>query len=326
MKEHDVKDILVPEHITFKEKKVEFGAEYCYCDIADEMYETEEQIQKNDVSMKDAYRKAEGLLTSFEIEEIRTKYGISQFDFCTVLGWGKKTITRYETHQVQDKAHDTILRKMDNDPEWFITLLKDAKNAIPVSSYNRCLAYAIKIFEADQDRYLRKSIEACYAGVQDNKLYQGNSPLSIDKAVDVIRYFASSSKVTNLYKVKLMKLLWYADALSYKQRGHAITGLVYRALPMGAVPIAHDFIIDLKGVPCEEEDIGETSAYHFSLKENVLYPCLTSEDISILDTVIQKLGFMSKNEIVEYMHKEQAYKKTKQRDVISFEYAKYLQI
>lgn len=47
-----------------------------------------------------------------------------------------------------------------------------------------------------------------------------------------------------------MKLMWFADALSYKNRGVAITGLVYQALPMGAVPIGHDLIIELKGVPC----------------------------------------------------------------------------
>ena len=32
----------------------------------------------------------------------------------------------------------------------------------------------------------------------------------------------------------------YADALAYRTRGFAITGLVYRALPMGAVPIGHN--------------------------------------------------------------------------------------
>lgn len=88
--------------------------------------------------------------------------------------------------------------------------------------------------------------------------------LSLDKVVEVIRYFASSIKVTSLYKVKLMKLIWYADALSYKRRGFAITGLVYQALPMGAVPVGHNSIIDLKCVPCEEVDMGETYAYLFS--------------------------------------------------------------
>lgn len=49
--------------------------------------------------------------------------------------WGGagKTITRYESHQVQDKAHDTILKKIDQDPEWFLSLLNDAKTAYQLS-------------------------------------------------------------------------------------------------------------------------------------------------------------------------------------------------
>ena len=90
------------------------------------------------------------------------------------------------------------------------------------------------------------------------KCLMGINHLSLDKVVDVIRYFAASLNVTKLYKVKLMKLMWYADVLSYKMRGFAITGLVYQALPMGAVPIGHNSIIDLKDVPCEEVDMGET--------------------------------------------------------------------
>ncbi len=115
----------------------------------------------------------------------------------------------------------------------------------------------------------------------------GNADLSLDKVVDVIRYFASSKNVTNLYKVKLMKLMWYADALAYKKRGFAITGLVYQALPMGAVPVGHSSIIDLKDVPCEEVDIGETSAYHFSLTGEKNFSALSKEEKDILDFVIE---------------------------------------
>lgn len=154
----------------------------------------------------------------------------------------------------------------------------------------------------------------------------GNADLSLDKVVDVIRYFASSKNVTNLYKVKLMKLMWYADALAYKKRGFAITGLVYQALPMGVVPVGHGSIIDLKDVPCEEVDIGETSAYHFSLTGEKNFSALSKEEKDILDFVIEKLGKMSKNEIIDFMHKERAYVETAPRDVIQFKYAEYLQI
>lgn len=60
-----------------------------------------------------------------EIGTIRSKYGISQTDLSTILGWGGKTITRYESHQVQDAAHDFILRKIDDDPECFLWAFKE---------------------------------------------------------------------------------------------------------------------------------------------------------------------------------------------------------
>jgi len=326
MEEHEVKTVLVNEQTIFKNVKVGYEATYLYCDAAEELYMDEHQMQANDIRLKDAYRKAEGLLTSFEISDIRTKYRISQSDFCILLGWGGKTITRYEGHQVQDKAHDTILKKIDKDSEWFITLLSDAKDSLNPQAYQKYLEAAMVLYEKDQDSYLRKSIEASYTKFRGNTLFHGNTNLSLDKVVDVIRYFAASKHITNLYKVKLMKLMWYADALSYKSRGFAITGLVYQAMPMGAVPVGHNSIIDLKNIPCEEVDMGETNAYHFSLNGETSFPALSVDDKKILDIVIEKLGKMTKNEIVSFMHKEQAYLQTTSRDVISFKYAESLQI
>lgn len=326
MEEHEVKTVQIKEQATFKDIKVNYEASYMYCDAADELYMDEHQMQDNDIKMKNAYRRAEGLLTSEDICNIRGKYGITQSDLCTLLGWGGKTITRYESHQVQDKAHDTILKKLDRDPEWFLSLLKEAKGSLTKETYQKYLNAATLLYEADQDLYLRKAIEASYARFQGNDLFHGNTELSLDKVVDVIRYYAASSKITSLFKVKLMKLMWYADALSYRERGFAITGLVYRSLPMGAVPVAHNSIIDLKDVPCEEVDMGETNAYHFSLSGVSVFPALSEDDKRILDIVIEKLGRMTKDEIVSFMHKEQAYIETAPRDVIQFKYAESLQI
>lgn len=326
MEEHEVKTVLVMDHATVKNIGVDYEASYLFCDLAEELFMDEQQMQDNDVRMKDSYREKEGLLTSAQISGIRAKYGISQSDLCVLLGWGGKTITRYESHQVQDKAHDTILKKIDQDPEWFLSLLNEAKNSLSAESFQKYLEAATSLYEEDQDAYLRKAIEASYARFQGNQMFHGNTVLSLDKVVDVIKYYASSVKVTNLYKVKLMKLMWYADTLAYKRRGYAITGLVYQALPMGAVPVGHNSIIDLKGVPCEEVDMGETNAYHFSLSGEQGFPALTKDDKDILDIVIEKLGKMSKNDIINFMHKEQAYVETAPRDVIQFKYAESLQI
>lgn len=280
MEEHEVKTVLVEETATFKNSKVDYEASYLFCENAEELYMEESQIQENDIRLKNAYRRKQGLLTSEEIVAIRLKYGITQSDLCVLLGWGAKTITRYESHQVQDRAHDTILRKIGQDPEWFLVLLADAKEHLSDAAYKKYFEAATRLYEKNKDIYLKKAIEADYAGYAGNKMLHGNTELSLDKVVDVIRYFAASSKIRKLYKVKLMKLLWYADALSYKRRGFAMTGLVYQALPMGAVPVGHNAIIDLKDVPCEEVDMGEGNGYYFSFFQSQRHIRSLTEDDS----------------------------------------------
>ena len=326
MEEHEVKTVLVNDGTIFNDVKVECVCEYEYCENDGCFYADERQFAENNQRLKDAYRKKMGLLTSKDISGIRAKYGISQADLSSLLGWGGKTITRYESCQVQDKAHDSILKKLDEDPGWYISLLDNAKAEFTEKAYRRYLAYATKLYEKKQEDYLRKSIEAAYAPYLGNSEEHGNAELALNKVVDVIRYFASSREITSLYTVKLMKLLWYADALSYKRYGHAITGLVYQALPMGAVPVAYSSIINLEGVPREEVEISEATANKYFLESQASSSQLSKEDIAVLDDVISALGKMSKQEIVSFMHEEKAYTQTKPMGVISFKYAEYLQI
>lgn len=326
MEEHVVQTIEVMEENVFKGASVEFRAEYTYCDRADETFAEERQISANDISMKNAYREKMGLLASHQIAAIRSRYGISQSDLCILLGWGEKTITRYESHQVQDIAHDTILRKLETDPEWFLQLLQAKKDSLSAASYAKYTETGTALFEQDHDLYLKSAIMAKYARFLHNPEINGGKALSLDVVVDMIRYYANSTVVTSLFLVKLMKMLWYADALSYKRRGHAISGLVYRALPMGAVPVAYESIVDLSTIHCEEIEMGDGTGYKFLPTEGKDYPCLTQEDRGILDAIIQRFGRVSKAEIVETMHQKDAYKKTEQYDIIQFKYAQTLSI
>ena len=62
--------------------------------------------------------------------------------------------------------------------------------------------------------------------------------------------------------------------------------------------------------------------YNEILKEAVN----TRPVIEILNIVIDKLGHMTKKEIVEFMHNEVAYKETAPKGIIEFRYAENLQI
>ena len=326
MAKHDVKRITIVENNIFKGVSVRYDAEYCYCDRADETYADEQQISLNDIALKNAYRKKMGLLTSYQIAAIRAGYGISQSDLCLLLGWGGKTITRYESHQVQDIAHDTILRKLESDPEWFLQLLQEGRESLSAASFAKYKEAGTALFEKDHDTYLKSAIMSKYARFLQDSEANGGRALSLDVVVDMIHYYANSDSVVSLFRVKLMKMLWYADALSYKRRAHAISGLVYRALPMGAVPIAYESIVDLSTINCEDIDMGDGTGYRFLPAENKDYSHLTSEDRDILDDVIQRFGRASKNEIVLAMHQEDAYTETAPQDIIQFKYAQTLSL
>lgn len=326
MEEHDVFLVEVLEENVFKGQRVEYNAIYEYCETTDEYSATARLISQNDIAMKNAYRKSKGLLLTDEIVKIREKYDISQMDLATLLGWGGKTITRYEGHHVQDMAHDSILRKLDQDPEWFVNLLEQEKSNISITVYKRYRDTAMKLYEKYQDSYLRKSIEAQYAQFNGSEDCCGNVELNIDKVIDVISYLANSDSVTNLFKVKLMKLLWYVDALSFKRRGISVTGLAYKALPMGAVPIAHKILMELQGINYEEIDFGEAIGYRFVKVPGAKYPHLTEEDILIINDVIRECGSDSKEQIVNRMHREKAYNETLPGDIIKYCFAKELSI
>ena len=326
MEEHDVQRITTVESNVFKGVPIVYNAEYYYCDRADEAYADEEQISSNDIAMKNSYREKVGLLTSHQIMTIRAQYGISQSDLCLLLGWGRKTITRYESHQVQDVAHDTILRKLNSDPEWFLQLLQAGKKSIPIAAFEKYHEEGTVLFEKQHDLYLKSAIMSKYARFRRNPEATGGKALSLDVVVDMIHYFANSKKVLNLYRVKLMKMLWYADVLSYKRRKHAISGLAYLALPRGAVPVAYESIVDLSTINCEEIEIGDGVGYRYLPTEDKDYPYLTSEVKEILDAVICRFGNATTNEIVDTMHREDAYKETAPKDIILFKYTDTLSL
>lgn len=142
MEEHEVKIITINETNIFKDTPIEYSALYYYCERTGDFYCDEEMMTNNDIAMKNSYRRTKGLLTSDEIIGIRNKYGITQRDLCKLLGWGEKTITRYEGHQVQDFAHDSILRKLADDPAWFLSLLENPQ---------------LSLFVADKTRYKKKA-------------------------------------------------------------------------------------------------------------------------------------------------------------------------
>ena len=75
------------------------------------------------------YRSRHGLLQSKEILQIREKYGLSQVSFARVLGFGDKTITRYENGSIQDETHNNLIMLM-READNFMKLFNKSKHKL----------------------------------------------------------------------------------------------------------------------------------------------------------------------------------------------------
>lgn len=323
MEEHEVYTVEVTDNEVYKGEEVSFVATYEYCSNAEEYLETEKLIKLNNLAMKDEYRKKVGLLTSNKIINIREKYAISQKDFSEILDWGRATITRYENTQVQDRAHDDILRKINSDPKWFLEMLKRSKDKITEKAFNKYYHQASDQFKKNKNQYLIDSIQALYADFEDD-IVTGRVELNLNKVVEMINYLAAN--VSSLHKVKLMKMLWYSDNLNFKRYGKAISGLVYSALPMGAVPEGYDQIVLLAGVDFDTVCYDDNIAYKFKPYPGFKVCELSESEIEVLDDLILKFGSLNTKDIVEKMHDEKAYKCTDSNCIIPFSFAESLTI
>lgn len=323
-KTHEVEIRQRMSTITIKGDKVEYEERFFFCANADEdenEFENATMTNLNLLNARNAYRIKHGLLTSDEIVAIRESYGLSQVDCARLLAWGEATISRYESKAIQDEAYDTMLRLIRDNPLQALDFLK--KNSDKFSAQKRLEIKSRILDKLDHygKEYLtRQAFEGEYANFEEPCDSNGFALLNIDKIETVISYIAET--VSNLYKVKLMKMLWYVDSLSFKRRGMAITGMVYRHEAMGALPVGHYSLMNLESLNVvEEESINYDSMLHIYPTKGADYSILSDEEKSIIDCVIKKFQNYKAKDIVDYMHAEKAYTMTGSGEIIPFSLA-----
>lgn len=324
-KTHEVEERKRIAAITLKGEEVTYEERFYFCENADEEeneFETGAMTNENLLNARNAYRVKKGLLTSGEIVAIRESYGLSQVDLARLLGWGEATISRYESKAIQDEAYDTMLRLIKDNPLQALEFLK--KNAEKFSRSKR-LEIRSKIVEKldsyGKEFLTRQTFEGEYANYEELSDANGFTALNIDKIEAMISYIAEN--ISNLFKVKLMKMLWYSDVLAFAETGFAMTGMVYKHEPMGALPIGHYSLMNLERLNVQEEmSYNYDTMLHVYPTEGMDYSILSDGEKAILDKVIKKFRNYKAKEIVDYMHKEKAYTETAAGEIIPFSLAK----
>lgn len=322
---HSVEKRVRETQAIFKSEVINYEEVYFVCNQSDDENEfvPAKVMNSNLLKVRDAYRVTKGLLTSNEIFEIRSYYGLTQSEFAAMLGWGEVTVTRYESKTVQDETYDSVMRMVYENSLLALEFLDKHKEGFTDERYNEIRSNIKEKLDVNSHMYLKmQEIKSLYTKYEESSDFNGFKILDVKKLADVMGYFAN--EVSYLYKVKMMKLLWYADAVYFKRHGHSITGLVYEHMTYGALPIGFSEILSAPTIEVIEEMNYEDISYRILPKENVLFEAFSEEELDVLELVANKFKDYRSRQIVDYMHEEKAYLNTVDHEIIPFSLAREL--
>ncbi len=304
---------------------IEAEAQVMVCAECGEDFFCEELDSATLLSAYNEYRRKHKLLFPDEIKKIREQYGFSQRSFARFLNWGDKTIHRYENGAIQDKAHNSLLLFL-REPGNMRTYL--AENEVMLDDKQRAkLLETVWELEQDSGYHAGKRIASLFFGERPS-IENGFKPFDYEKFCAMVLFFARKS--AGLPKVKLLKLLNYSDMIFYQENGTSMSGTRYVHLPYGPVPKNYDILFGMMtadGIAHIEVEFD--NGYE---KHQVIPDCETPEgvllesELAVLERIYEKFADFGSAEISAYSHKEKGYMLTKQGEIISYSYAKDIQL
>ena len=277
------------------------------------------------VNAYNEYRRKHKLLLPDEIKKIREQYGLSQRSFAKLLNWGDKTICRYENGSVQDKAHNSLLLFL-REPENMRTYLTENEIMLDERQKTKLLDTVEKLEQDTEYRVGRRFLELFFSRIPCEE--NGFKGFDYEKLCAMVLFFAHKS--SELLKTKLMKLLNYSDMIFYKENGISMSGLKYVHLPYGPVPENFDMLLGkMTADHIAHIEVFYDNGYE---KHQVIPECdipegvLSEEEWEVLERIYIKFEDFGSVDISKYSHKEKGYSSTKKGEIISYSYAKDIQL
>lgn len=304
---------------------IEVDAQVLVCADCGEEFYSEELDNATLVSAYNEYRRRHKLLLPEEIKKIREQYGLSQRSFAKILNWGDKTICRYENGSIQDKAHNSLLLFL-REPENMRIYLTENEVSLNLRQLSKLLETVDKLEQNEEYRSNRRFFNLFFTRVPCEE--NGFRAFDYEKLCAMVLFFAHKS--TELLKTKLMKLLNYSDMIFYKENGISISGVRYAHLPYGPVPENFDILL---GMMAADHIAHIEVFYDNGYEKHQVIPeeempegILTEDELAVLERIYQKFANYGSVDISNYSHKEKGYNATQKGEIISYAYAKDIEL
>lgn len=322
-KETDLELIRTKETIKVHGEPIEVDVEYYKCSSCGEKFDDPVSEQDPLDKAYKEYRSRHGMVQPEEIKAFRKRYGLTQQELRTLLGWGGATLSRYENGALQDDSHEKILRLI-MDPGNLQKIIERTPQALSDEKRIRL----IKELQAEEEEAF--SFERIYEerfGNYEVDEYSGYRKLDLAKLFNVILFFCKEG----VLKTKLNKLLFYADFKHFKDYSVSITGARYARVPFGPAPdkFAHYFAtltdynqIYVEEVVFSEEIVGEKFITDIKFDLSLF----SDSELKIMLMVKEFFANYNAKQITDFSHEEKGFRETLNGKLISYTFAEELKI
>lgn len=274
------------------------------------------------------YRQRHGLLTPEEIRSLRERYGLSQRSLARLLGWGLVTIQRYEQGALQERAHDQILRQLE-DPYTVLQWLNTYGDRLPDHIRTRVRDQVLTAANAAQPERLAREVEQMIAIDCENRPdLHGFRRFNLDRFGDLVAFIAANSP--GAFKTKVAKLLWLCDFAHFRRYRVSISGLAYARLPYGPAPDHFQSLLgaleELGSIKLKEEWAGPYVGEVVSPTLEVDIQDFTEAELDTIRRVLQRFGRLQATELSRLSHDESAWTDRRDGDLIPYTEADHLRM
>lgn len=304
-------------------RKEEYEYTYiCYkCVDTEETFTTTQMDVVNTAQIYNGYRNRHGIPFPDEIKDIRSRYELSASKMSKILGFGDNQYRLYENGEMPSLANGRVLKAIQS-PRTFETFVDAAKGVLSDEEH---LKLKKRLEEYEEKAFMDGLFCNLIYGDGARNKYNGYAMLSISRLKNVVLFFIE--KFNGVFVTQMNKLLFYADFLSYRESGQAMTGLTFKAIQYGPVPNRWDKVYALLDDIYQIEVEGKNGNIGNKLVSDIScdLSSFTNEQMEVLEKVYTTFKNNSSVSISQKSHDELAWIDNNElHSFIDFKYAFFL--
>lgn len=297
-----------------KDKTIEFDSKRRFCKKCNNLVYDKELDENASEKAIELYNNQYGI-SKDKIIELRKNLNLSLDLFAKIIGCAKKTLISYEKGKaIPNENYVIIINSLYDNPSIIDNLIESNKNNFTEKEYNKIRTKIIDFIASNNSLIFDEP-------GSNLSEYNGYTKLNMKKVINMILYFAKDS----VLKTKLMKEMFYADFINYRDTGSSITGLRYSKLPFGPVPDDKDIIL----AQCKLDELIDLDIEYDNEYEQHIITSLedfdknifSDEELNVLEKVKKYFASFKSKQIADFSHEEKGYIETNFASNISYEYA-----